>query len=415
MKRLWSPLFSVEPTFASNFRTIDIDILLCIRRDQLAILQDKEGIAFLLGQECEWATIDGHIDVIIEDVDKKPKIEFEHCPRMEVHVTSGSSRFLEIAADRAQTKPRDLLVMFAPLAISSEMIRQLQQAVRVDPMTGFAVPRIASMNGVNINVIPGMPGPEPLQFHREFLQTMEPVYILPEVASAAILIRSDVLAAIPIPQGYLRLASSLHAFISDARRCGFLTLVDNRCIVPSLDDRPAYIDVLTEDAARYSIQFNCAPRVRERIRNHDDVRWERLCAGLVARRPRSSPSILLDARNLQAKHNGTGVSILGLLKGLEAANSTENVRVLVNSDAEEFHKLRRRFSNICFMQTVSDQRFDVVLFLSQCWTLGLWQELHTWGRAIGAAMLDSSGSIPCISAKKLISMLSNSAQSTPMD
>src|SRR5262249_24519614 len=71
--------------------------------------------------------------------------------------------------------------------------------------------------------------------------------------------------------------------------------------------------------------------------------------------------------------------------------SPHEICFLVHREAEDFHQLRQRFTSVEIQNDVADRRFDVVLRLSQCWTMELWRELHSWGRTVACAILDCIG------------------------
>jgi hypothetical protein len=140
--------------------------------------------------------------------------------------------------------------------------------------------------------------------------------------------------------------------------------------------------------AEYKLDYN-KNLVTQRTLPRDSVKVSNDLLKIIyyARIQRKVFSILIDARSITAKYNGTTVTTIHIIDEL-LKNTELKVNLLVDRDGLEFHQkedwLRYEFSKENF-----DYKFDVAIKLDQFWYIDNLKELHNYAWKVGCIFLDT--------------------------
>jgi glycosyltransferase involved in cell wall biosynthesis len=300
---------------------------------------------------------------------------------------------LSAAADRAAAHGH-LVVLLGSVIPDAAVVRGLIEALDFDPLVGFAMPRFADEETDDVLPLPdgadGGDGGSP-SIPRAGATLLPPQQLTTELLAACLVVRREVAAAFARPpRAPLTLLAALLAEAVEARRRGFRTLVMNRLVVRSrlrreqLYPAPAGAE-LAALISRYPDMVS-AGRLRS---DGASRRFERLAS--VSRRavPTSHLPVLIDARGIQAHHNGTSEASLGLLDGITAEHPAWQVDLLVSEGAVGYHRLEHRFPSMNVLTALPDRAYAAAIRLDQPWHLSTVEELHQRALAITFNILDT--------------------------
>ena len=290
----------------------------------------------------------------------------------------GSTQAAAVAAEEAGRQGRPLLFVLGGFVPSAESVAALLESLELDPLFGFAVPRMATHDGMGIEWQPLFPDEDGQSYlPRRAICDLPKYYIVPELVAPVVLVRSTVLANLRLSRsGFRTAAGALLHFLAKARRVGFRGVVHNRAVVPwcpkpSRTDTPDPADLW--ELLRLLPDSSCARVELAHLPWHTR---ERFLARAHSPQPDVRKSLLLDATAMGPSFNGTSECVLGLAGGLHALRHDWNVILAARPDAAEFHQLERRFPN---WEIVTDQtgcRTTVAFKLSQPWAFRTMFELH---------------------------------------
>lgn len=364
-----------------------VDVVLCLRSEQLLAFPGLDGLSRTLAQDLDWAAMDATVHLLSVDLDDPtPPSGGEDGLRI-INVESMAAALKSVWLG-STIRERDLLIVCGLAIPSADTIHHLQEVVRRDALTGVAVPRLTSGRGDKIWTLAG-DDEQRLTFDARSVKDMKPTYIVSEAFEPVFLVRSDVVASIAPPKSLSGPVGVVRLFMAELRRAGFVTVIDNNARVPAIGSPQSMTNDLGQDTLGPILtRYPCISEARRRITLDDNVRFERLNAAIT--QTDGMPAIVYDCRNMEPRFNGTAVSILAFLHGLTELSDAP-ADILVRPDARKKHELDQRFPTLRFMTDVGDRRFDACMRLSQVWTVDLWRDMHDMATSVGCAMLDCIG------------------------
>jgi glycosyltransferase involved in cell wall biosynthesis len=277
-----------------------------------------------------------------------------------------------------------LLLLVGPVEITSEAVGALRQCLDRDPMFGFAVPRLACMDGCCLARLSRHGIALSEWVPRAAAASLPPIEFVVQMASPCILFAPDVLGNFgPLDARFESVTGAAIHYMARARRCGFRTALSNRTVVA--------VDGLTCDAAsvqpvpevsaadqyRLKQEVPDLERTWQEFRAGSWERFERLCtASRAGRQPAGRPSLLLDVRNVGPIYNGTTHGVLGVVRSIRDVKPAWDVSLLVHPQGAEFHDLRGEYPEWPVYTSPPDRPFTAVLRPSQPWSIREMADLH---------------------------------------
>jgi Glycosyl transferases group 1 len=301
---------------------------------------------------------------------------------------SGSELLSQVAA---RGSGGHLLVLLGQVVPDGAIVRGLLDALELDPLAGQAVPRFANaatdgLLPLPAGVEPG--GPETAWAGAALLPTFE---LSTEHLAACFVVRREVVAAVgPAEPGAVSLPAALLTEAVKARRRGFRTLVMNKLVVrTALEPGQVYPTLAEPERLRLFEQFPDAVVAEQLRRDHPHRRFERLASAARRATPGRALPVLVDARGMQAHHNGTSEAALGLLGGIAAEAPPWAIDLLVGEPAVGFHDLARRFPGMRLVTGLPERAYAAAVRLDQPWHISTVVELHQRALTVAFNMLDS--------------------------
>ncbi len=286
------------------------------------------------------------------------------------------------AIEHAAGAGRRLLVVLRPLSATGAAIAVLRESLALDPMFGFAVPRLGSSDGLSVATLPLDGVLESGWAPRRILAELPEHEILLEHTCACVLIASGLLADFgPLDAEFERLDAALVHYMARARRCGFRVVVSNRAVVAaassSMPEPAGTPCVAASDRARLLKLAPDRERAWSHARGSSAASFERVVGAALARNARGDRfSLLLDLRNLGDIHNGTSRAALGIAGGLYRLGAGSEIEVLATPAGIAFHRLEESFPRWRLHTSAPDAEFTVALRLSQPWHVQELVDLH---------------------------------------
>lgn len=312
----------------------------------------------------------------------------------DVRVESSPARALRARMIAAHARPRDLLVCFTAALPGADVIGRLRGTLAQDPMFGAAAPRFAlAKSGGLLALEPGESGaPAPL-VPRDRACDLEERYIFPDRLFPCLLLRGELLANLDPPEADdFSLADAVLDLLHRARRCGFRTVVDNRAVVT--------VESAAAAVAPVAPRWEQIQRESKGVRHHLDLAVRQQLRGLslepllAAAGPRRAPeaptSLLLDCTGMSEIYNGTTESILGLLDGFQAQDTSGwEIAVMARGKTRQFFDLGTRYPRFRMIEPEEESRHALALRLSQVWDLSTWADLHRRALSVAVSILDT--------------------------
>lgn len=319
--------------------------------------------------------------------------EVDGTPRLPPGVVCSARRdgAQALAATAARAEQGHLVVLLGPVIPDGGVVRSLLDAFKLDPMVGLVVPRFVNAETDGFMPLPDGADQDQAELPRAGMLRQAEHFLTTEHLAACMVLRREVVASMARQSpGGGSLRAALLSEAVQARRRGFRTLVLNRLVVPtSLPHRELYPKLEDGERADLVARFPDADASDQVRRDAPRRRYERLAA--VAHRGSSMARLpmLLDARGIQALHNGTSEAVLRLLDGLEAEQPRWEIDLLVGDAATAFHGLARRFPGMNLIPSVPKGPYAMALRLDQPWHLTTVDELHQSALVVGFNILDT--------------------------
>lgn len=251
-----------------------------------------------------------------------------------------------------------LLLVSADAVPAAESVVMLIEAMKIDPLFGFALPRLADEHGRLLLPDAFSPGEEsaPLRV----LASLPDVQLHSERIGPGMVIRAEVVGNLPFaPRSGLSVWAALADYTIRARRIGFRPIVCNRVVVPvpgASRHHWGCDEVETKRVQRHSGEAGRTPMVGA-------GRAERLLGALLDR----PQSLVLDARNLTPTFNGTSAAILNACDALHRAQPTPDVTLWLHPDAAAWYRTSERFQGWRVSTARPELAYAAGLRLSQPW------------------------------------------------
>lgn len=206
-------------------------------------------------------------------------------------------------------------------------------------------------------------------------------YVATECLAALQLMTPRAVAAAPRPTA-ASIDDAYAQLLRGLRRRGYRNLVCNRVLVPWTEGSAPYSPMAT------GISDADSKRSADMLLHMPERRLEILLS--TAFTDDGRPRILLDCRGMQPSVNGTAVSILGFLKGIqELGDRGVQVCVLASGDAARFHALEAMFPGFEIHHDAPRGTFVAAVLLNQPWAVPSIRDLHQLAGLIMFNMLDT--------------------------
>lgn len=244
----------------------------------------------------------------------------------------------------------DALVFFLPavLEVSGPDLHALAEALRQDPLFGFAMPQVvASGEGAAVKrMVPHLPASE-----RRVVE------------GAPVLVRASVLRDFGLlDEQAPNLDSALVQLFVRANRRGVSARRVNAVVLEATENWSSERDLQLSRASDHAKAMAAQMALPE-------IRFERLLRHRFADKPQRD--LLVDIRNLAPGFNGTAHHVLALLAPLSRLAAQRGIRPYfwVLPESADFHGLRERYGDAVIHNLVPDQCFDASIRLTQPWSL----------------------------------------------
>jgi hypothetical protein len=333
------------------------------------------------------AGVGGQITLALPSNAEPPRLPL--VPYVVAHANHSALDVLGWAISGAVAMHRHLVVLLGEIIPSSEVLALVLEALEGDPMFGTAQPRFADGVTDELWPLPGPDGPRAPWADRATLPFLQASTVTPELLSACMVLRWNVLvAADTLDRGYSAAPGSLLQLLCEMRRRGFRNVVVNQGVLPT---RQAY------DAIYPALAASDRDRLTEKYPDH--VLAETELGGLRQRdlepllsathRTQARRRMVLDCRGMGPQHNGTAQCVLGYLDGFASLECDWEIDVLVSPIAAEFHHLGQRYAGRWRIVEEVTDAYCAAVRLSQPWSLSTVSELHRRALFIAFVMLDT--------------------------
>ncbi|HZQ53399.1 MAG TPA: glycosyltransferase [Bryobacteraceae bacterium] len=281
--------------------------------------------------------------------------------------------------ESASTAGCHLLVLLGLQIPDERAVRALVEALEIDPHFGMVAPRQFNPDtGKILKLDERLGDPALSSLPREIVKGLPAYYIFPEIVSSCFLVRDSVVSTLaPLDENYKTLPGAILDYLSRARRCGFRCVVQNRILIPAPPEQSSSVVPLDwVDLRLLGRERADLGRARVEFTAHESHVHETLLARAVSTEQEFQRSLLIDARGLSTRMDGTAEAVLNLCDSFRLIDHEWNITVLAEPDAAEFHKLRDRYSNWQIIAETAGRYFTAALRPSQPWWLTTPIELH---------------------------------------
>ena len=292
----------------------------------------------------------------------------------------------------AAQKGSHLVVILGSILPGNEIIRRLIQEFERDPLFGMVQPRFADASTDHVWPLPGDRNNDDscATLTRLGLMFLPGTLITPELLSACIVFRREVVREMDGSDWSLSVAGEIRHLLTQARRRGYRNIIVNRAV--------------TACQAPYASLYPTPPRLdTDQLRmiypeidqadswcgNLSQRKLEAILARAYAHDSRQGHHLLLDCRGMTSLHNGTSHSILGLLDGFQALDCPWRIDVVASSDAIRFFDLTNRYPSFRVTSDRARDTYMAAVLLNQPWTLSTIEELHRNALLIAFNILDT--------------------------
>jgi glycosyltransferase involved in cell wall biosynthesis len=306
---------------------------------------------------------------------------------------SNASDVLHRAIRVAAQHDSHLVVVLNALLPPNEVIYRLIEEFERDPLFGTAQPRFAAASSDRIWPLPydsGSTDERPTLTRAGLVYLLERL-ITPELLSACIVVRREVVREMERGPGHLSIAGELRRLLSQARRCGFRNVVINRVVIASgLTYAVLYPSLPNNDAEQLKAMYPELVRTDAWCANPSQPRLERVLAGAYVDSSPKAHRLLLDCRGMTNTHNGTSHAVLGLLDGFQILDCSWQIDAVASSSIIDFFKLKKRYRNFGWIADRPRDTYEAAILLNQPWALSSIAELHLHALLIAFNMLDTT-------------------------
>jgi len=324
---------------------------------------------------------------IVSNIEKPKPLPF----RAAVFSADRGAVALRKAKRAAALADRGLIVLLRGATIGPEAARRLPAALQ-DPMLGCVEPRFLCGDNSGIVALPP-DHREGRLLSRRLVAALPAAYVSYDHLAACLYV--DRLLIANLPDDIFDDAGSgeeaVAILVTEARRRGFRTVVDNRHFAEVTSARDAYPELAPDAVERFRARY---PEYNEAMRRLAELPHRRreaaIAAGLDARHGNAeNRRLVLDCKGIPAAHNGTSEAVLGILDGLARLETPWRTELLVSPDAQTFHDLQRRYPQFRQLLLPPQEPAPVAIRLSQPFDISTICELHQCGLRIGTLILDT--------------------------
>lgn len=260
------------------------------------------------------------------------------------------------AFERAAIDGHALLIVAAGSMPGADAVGGLIEALDCDPLCGIAVPRFSP--GADRIALVERFGPGDATAPRRTLAPQPDYRFTAESVAPCFLIKREIVGNLAFVPRHT-VWTSLADLVIRMRRAGFRPVQCQRVVVP-LDG---------------AVTWGCTPPELDELRvglgeapeetppGDRALRAERVLACALDR----PQSLLVDARNLTPRYNGTTAAILGACDGLHRVRLDGEVTLWAHPDSVESHRLAARFPRWSISDATPVGPFAAALRLSQPW------------------------------------------------
>ncbi len=303
-----------------------------------------------------------------------------------------ASDALHRAIRRSAQHNRHLVVALNSLVPGNEVICRLIQEFGRDPLFGMVQPRFADVSNDHIWPLPGAGGFDGTSttLTRAGLALLPESLITPELLSACLVIRREVVREMERSECQLTIAGELRRLVSQARRRGYRNLVINHAVIASrLPYASLYPCLPRTDADQLNALYPEIAKADAWCSNLSQRKLEVILTRAYSHDASESRRMLLDCRGMISQHNGTAHCILGFLDGFHALDNEWKIDVLALPDASEFFQLRKRYRKFGLLTDGAHDTYSAAVMLNQPWAVSRVAELHQHALLLGFNMLDT--------------------------
>lgn len=278
-------------------------------------------------------------------------------------VSGGSTtQACQWAFDIAAHANTPLLFLAAGASIGCESLGALFEGLDQDPLFGVAIPRLSEVETGRI-LVSGPFGTPLTSIPPRVLASLTDYRVLTESLSPCMLFRCEVAANFGLLADPQReLWDALAELAIRVRRAGFRTVLCNK-VVANLSSK--------------STSWGCSPlaMLSLQARYPELAQLEGRASGVNAQNgelilaaiAEAPDTLLLDARSLEIKANGTSRAILGLCDALHRARPDRGVGLWVSAGAAAAYNLHRRFPHWTLHNVRPESAYAAAVRLSQPW------------------------------------------------
>ena len=299
-------------------------------------------------------------------------------------VTASPVEACRDALAAASEDERPLLVLLGDVRPSSAAIGVLTEAADADPMIGFASPRLTGLDPSSVARLDLAGDQEIDALPRRLLAEVPDTYIVADVPSRCLLIKSTIGVDFgELNLGFRSVAGALWHYMSRARRCGFRTVICNRAVVEAPCHArpcpPSSIALKSLPAADRVLLRELSPDV-EKAASEFGIGNAAVAETRLARALFDAygirPSLLLDCRNMVTGMNGTTSAALGVCRGLHQLGAGWDITLLASKEASASHRLAESYPGWQIATKLPARQFTAALRLSQPWHIQEMIDLH---------------------------------------
>ena len=279
----------------------------------------------------------------------------------------------------ASTAGRHLLVLLESQIPDETAIRALVEVFETDPHFGMAAPRYLNPNtGKLLKLDDRLGDPAFSSLPQDILDRVPAHYIFPEIVSSCFLVRDTVIATLaPLDESYETLPGAFLDYLSRARRCGFRCVVQNRTCIPAPPEQSSsVVPIDWSDLRRLGRERADLAQARLEFTAHESHVHESLLGRALSTKQEFRRSLLIDARGLSTRQDGTAEAVLKLCDSFRRIDHDWNITVLAEPGPAEFHKIRDRYPDWQVIAETTGHYFTAALRPSQPWWLTTPIELH---------------------------------------
>lgn len=287
----------------------------------------------------------------------------------------------------------DLLILNGSSLPGTAALRALGRCLATDPHIGFAVPRVEGFMEQLIHKLdPEHGDPDIDLIPRSVIDSLPPHYMMRDFTGPCLLLPAKVVREFKqLELGFETLQGSIRELMARARRVGFRSAVVNRAFVEAGQGPggSAGDDAGARDLARLYGLYPEQAQVDENQRSLPVYEHECLLGRAGSSSAALRKSLVIDASDLGAIHNGTSQASLGILQGLHDQTRGWRVMLLVPPEGAKFHDMERRFPDFEFEWPAPQSRFTAAFRLSQSWSVHDLLRLHRMALFNFVFMLDT--------------------------